>query len=61
MRGEQWLELVLSGGDDYELVSTASPSARAAVQDAAMACRTAVTGLGQIEAAPGLRLIDADG
>jgi thiamine-monophosphate kinase len=57
----QCLDLVLAGGDDYELVFTAPISARAAVQAAALASQTAVTRLGQIETAPGLRLIDATG
>ncbi len=58
---EHWLELVLAGGDDYELVFTASASARAAVLEAARSSQTAVTRVGQIEAAPGLRLIDGTG
>ena len=57
----QWLDLVLAGGDDYELVFTAPTSARSAVHAAALASLSAVTRLGQIEAAPGLRLIDASG
>ena len=57
----QWLDLVLAGGDDYELVFTAPASACAAVQAAALAGHTVVTRLGQIEASPGLRLIDAAG
>lgn len=57
----QWLDLVLAGGDDYELVFTAPTAARATVKAAALACQIAVTRLGQIEAAPGLRLIDASG
>lgn len=55
------LEMALAGGDDYELVFTAPASARAAVQQAAHSSDTPVTRIGQIEAAPGLRLIDADG
>ncbi|MDP2370402.1 thiamine-phosphate kinase [Rhodoferax sp.] len=58
---EHWLELVLAGGDDYELVFTASASARAAVLEAARSSQTAVTRVGLIEAAPGLRLIDGAG
>ena len=58
---EQWLELVLAGGDDYELVFTASASARAAVLEAARSSQTTVTRVGQIEVAPGLRLIDGAG
>jgi thiamine-monophosphate kinase len=55
------LDYTLAGGDDYELLFTAPPTARAAVQAAAQASATAVTRIGRIEAAPGLRLIDAQG
>jgi len=55
-------EMGLAGGDDYELVFTASPSARAAVQQAAVHSATPVTRIGCIEAASsGLRLVDAQG
>ena len=58
----QQLEYVLAGGDDYELVFTAPPSARAQVAAAAQAAATPVTRIGRItEAAPGLRLLDAAG
>ena len=58
----QWLtRCVLSGGDDYELAFTAPPSAHAAVQAAAKHCATPVTRIGRITAAPGLRLVDAQG
>jgi thiamine-monophosphate kinase len=55
------LQHVLSGGDDYELVFTAAPSQHSAVQAAALASNTLVTRIGQIDAAPGLRLLDAQG
>jgi len=51
----------LAGGDDYELVFSAPPAARAAVAAAAAAATTPVTRVGRLEAAPGLRLIDAEG
>jgi len=54
-------ECTLAGGDDYELVFTAAPAAREAVQAAAERSATAVTLIGRIEAAPGLRLVDARG
>jgi thiamine-monophosphate kinase len=57
----QVLQHVLSGGDDYELVFTAPPTRRSAVQAAAVASNTPVTRIGQIDAAPGLRLLDAQG
>ena len=50
-----------AGGDDYELCFTAPRSARAAVLAAAAAAATPVTRVGAIEAAPGLRLVDAAG
>jgi thiamine-monophosphate kinase len=55
------LSCVLSGGDDYELLFTAPPSARAAVQAAAVSSHTPVTRIGTVEATPGLRLLDAQG
>jgi thiamine-monophosphate kinase len=55
------LELVLAGGDDYELAFTAPASARGAVQAAATGSNTRVTRIGQIEPEPGLRLLDAQG
>ncbi|PKO42470.1 MAG: thiamine-phosphate kinase [Betaproteobacteria bacterium HGW-Betaproteobacteria-3] len=55
------LECVLAGGDDYELAFTAPTAARDAVQAAAHATATPVTRIGVIEAAPGLRLVDAAG
>ncbi len=58
---EQQLSCVLAGGDDYELAFTAPAAARAAVQAAAQQSQTPITRIGQIEAAPGLRLLDAEG
>ena len=55
------LECVLAGGDDYELAFTAPVSAREAVRLAARQAGTPVTRIGQIDAEPGLRLIDAQG
>ena len=46
------------GGDDYELCFTADPARREAILSAAAACGTPVTLVGQIESAPGLRLVD---
>ncbi|MGC8507957.1 MAG: AIR synthase-related protein, partial [Thiomonas sp.] len=51
----------LAGGDDYELLFTAAPAARDAVQAAAAQAATAVTRIGRIASQPGLRLIDAHG
>ncbi|MEP6965491.1 MAG: thiamine-phosphate kinase, partial [Polaromonas sp.] len=58
---ENQLECVLAGGDDYELAFTAPVSAREAVQAAAREAQTPVTRIGRIDAAPGLRLTDAQG
>ena len=54
-------ECLLSGGDDYELVFTAAAGRRDAVAAAAGASATPVTRIGRIEAAPGLRVVDATG
>lgn len=58
---ELLLRCVLAGGDDYELAFTAPASARAAVVAAAQASHTSLTRIGQIDAAPGLRLHDGSG
>ena len=57
----QALRCVLSGGDDYELLFTAPPSAHSAVLAAAQRSSTPVTCIGHIDAQPGLRLLDAAG
>ena len=54
-------QCTLAGGDDYELAFTAAPARRGAVAAAAQASATAVTRIGVVEDAPGLRLIDAQG
>lgn len=54
-------ECTIAGGDDYELLFTAGTSARAAVRDAAGSAGVAVTRIGTIDAAPGLRWVDATG
>jgi thiamine-monophosphate kinase len=54
-------QFTLAGGDDYELCFTAPRARRDAVQAAAHAAGAAVTRIGSIEAAPGLRLVDAGG
>lgn len=55
------LGYVLAGGDDYELVFTVPPALRAAAQAAAVASNTPITRIGQIDAVPGLRLVNAQG
>lgn len=54
-------QCTLAGGDDYELAFTAAPTRRAAVQATARQAGVAVTRIGRITAAPGLRLLDARG
>ncbi|VTU38237.1 Thiamine-monophosphate kinase [Variovorax sp. PBL-H6] len=51
----------LAGGDDYELLFTAQASAAKAVIEAGRRSGTPVTRIGRIEAAPGLRIVDAQG
>jgi thiamine-monophosphate kinase len=55
------LQMVLEGGDDYELLFTAPAAQRRAVQAAAGHSGTPVTRIGQIEPIAGLRLVDAQG
>jgi thiamine-monophosphate kinase len=55
------LQCCLAGGDDYELVFTASAAQRSAVQAAAQQAGVGVTRIGVVEAAPGLRVVDAQG
>lgn len=50
-----------AGGDDYELCFTAPHAAREAVLAAGTQAGTPVTRVGTIDAAPGLRLVDAHG
>jgi thiamine-monophosphate kinase len=57
----QALQCVLSGGDDYELLFTAPPTARKALLAAAQTSATPVSCIGRIDAQPGLRLLDAAG
>ena len=57
----QQLAFVLCGGDDYELVFTASPDRRDAVQEAARVSDTPVTRIGNVRAVQGLRVLDALG
>ena len=58
---ERLLDLVLAGGDDYELAFTAPAPQRAAVEAAAAQAGTPVTRIGAIRAEPGLRVLDASG
>lgn len=58
---EAMRDLVLAGGDDYELAFTAAPARRADVLAAGRAADTPVTRIGRIEAEPGLRIVDGEG
>ena len=58
---DQWRRWALAGGDDYELLFTATPDRRDAVAAAALSSNTPVMRIGRIDAEPGLRLIDAQG
>jgi thiamine-monophosphate kinase len=55
------LTCVLSGGDDYELVFCAPPSAFESVLAASLACGTPITKIGRITLEPALVLLDAQG
>ncbi len=58
----EWVHTcVLSGGDDYELVFTAPPAQRAAVEQAAQASGTSVTRIGSVTHTLGVELLDAQG
>ena len=57
-----WLETVLTGGDDYELLLAVPPAREAALRAAAAAHGTAVTRIGTLRAGPpGVVVIAADG
>ena len=59
---DAWLRTcVLSGGDDYELVFTAPPTLRDAVQQAAIDSQTSVTCIGTVTATTGIDLLDRQG
>jgi thiamine-monophosphate kinase len=54
-------ECLLAGGDDYELLFTASPAQREAVVAAGLAAGVALTRCGTIEGQSGLRVVGRDG
>lgn len=55
------LQCVLAGGDDYELVFTAPVQQRSTVAALSDTLQLPLTRIATIEAAPGLRLVDAQG
>ena len=59
--GRDPLELAASGGDDYELLFTASPDRRDTVESMARSAGTSVTWVGSVSSGTGARLIGADG
>jgi len=54
-------EVMLGGGDDYELCFTASADSEEAIQKAASCAHTPVTKIGKVVSALGLRVLDANG
>ena len=58
---QQRLDCALAGGDDYELAFAAAPAQREAVAAAARQAQVPVSRIGQIEAEPGLRVLDRSG
>jgi thiamine-monophosphate kinase len=55
------LDFVLAGGDDYELAFTAPAHQHAAVRAAGVSSGTRITRIGNITAASGVQLVDANG
>lgn len=58
---DQARDAVLAHGDDYELCFTAPPDAVVSIQKSLAAIDVEVSAIGQIEALPGLRVLDAAG
>jgi thiamine-monophosphate kinase len=54
-------DAALSGGDDYELLFTAAPRQRAAIERLAQELDLPLTRIGQMQAVPGIRVLDATG
>lgn len=52
---------VLGGGDDYELLFTASPADAAEVEKRARACDIPVTAIGRMTEVTGVAVVDGDG
>jgi thiamine-monophosphate kinase len=59
--GRDPLELAATGGDDYELLLTAPPERREAVESAARSAGLRFTWIGSVAAGAGLRLLGQDG
>ena len=55
------LDMALAGGDDYELLFTATPDQAQSVQEAANDCDMTVTCIGRITAGQGVQVMDLHG
>lgn len=52
---------LITGGDDYAVLFTASPEARAALQEAELEVRLGLTRIGVVEAGEGVTVVDGEG
>ena len=59
--GEATLADLVTGGDDYELLFCAPPSARGAIEAIGQRLGLALTRIGVVERGEGVRVVDADG
>lgn len=59
--GRVSLETLITGGDDYELLFCAPPSASAALQAISRRSGVAITAIGEITDDPHIRVLDPDG
>ncbi|NVN45018.1 thiamine-phosphate kinase [Asaia siamensis] len=57
--GAAWFETCLTGGDDYELLFTASPSQAGLIEEAGKARGIPVTRIGRVTPGRGVRLLDS--
>ena len=58
--GEEAIDYLLHGGDDYELVFTSAPENETGLRECLAATGIPVTRIGCIETRPGLRLVTSD-
>ena len=61
VRAPEWLELCLTGGDDYELLMAVDPACADDLQARAASLDVPVTRVGQFEAGEGVRVLDGHG
>ena len=61
LRGAEWLETCLTGGDDYELVMAVRPGGGPALQARATLSEIAVTRIGTFVPGTGVQVFDDDG